>query len=210
VAASLAPQDVRRRMEETLRANASRPLFTGVAVSSFAAQRESLLKIFSKKLQKCFHMCTLRPLWCKVACFHNSVASTHVHSEPQHITTRSATNALLDPIYSSTSQEYEEIIIPPAKVVPPRTSERLILVNELDELARGSFPVCSPPFPTIFYIKPFLGIFFPKSHTIYHLFNRLWIKWEYPGLWCVSLLYRVVFGPLMAIETAPTGAVSLF
>jgi antiviral helicase SLH1 len=45
VAASLAPQDVRRRMEETLRANASRPLFTGVA-----------------KLQKCFHMCTLRPL----------------------------------------------------------------------------------------------------------------------------------------------------
>ncbi|KIK48682.1 hypothetical protein CY34DRAFT_578993 [Suillus luteus UH-Slu-Lm8-n1] len=45
VIASLAPQDVRRRLEETLRANASRPLFTGVA-----------------KLQKCFHMCTLRPL----------------------------------------------------------------------------------------------------------------------------------------------------
>lgn len=37
-------------------------------------------------------------------------------------------------------EEYEEIIIPPAKVVPPRTSERLILVNELDDLARGSFP----------------------------------------------------------------------
>jgi antiviral helicase SLH1 len=37
VIASLAPQDVRRRMEETLRANASRPLFTGVAVSSFCA-----------------------------------------------------------------------------------------------------------------------------------------------------------------------------
>jgi hypothetical protein len=37
VVASLAPQDVRRRLEETLRANASRPLFTGVAVSSFRA-----------------------------------------------------------------------------------------------------------------------------------------------------------------------------
>lgn len=37
-------------------------------------------------------------------------------------------------------EEYEEVIIPPARVIPPRKSERLILVNELDELARGSFP----------------------------------------------------------------------
>lgn len=43
VVTSLAPQDIRRRLEGTLRANASRPLFTGVA-----------------KLQKCFHMYTLR------------------------------------------------------------------------------------------------------------------------------------------------------
>jgi antiviral helicase SLH1 len=39
------------------------------------------------------------------------------------------------------SQEYEEVIVPPAKPVPPRVAERLIPVNELDPLARGSFPV---------------------------------------------------------------------
>ncbi|EPQ59321.1 Sec63-domain-containing protein [Gloeophyllum trabeum ATCC 11539] len=37
-------------------------------------------------------------------------------------------------------EEYEEVIIPPAKPVPPNRNERLILVNELDDLARGSFP----------------------------------------------------------------------
>jgi antiviral helicase SLH1 len=36
-------------------------------------------------------------------------------------------------------EDYEEVVIPPAKTVPPRESERLIPVSELDELARGSF-----------------------------------------------------------------------
>jgi hypothetical protein len=36
---------------------------------------------------------------------------------------------------------YEEVIVPPAKVVPPRATERLIAVAELVPLARGSFPV---------------------------------------------------------------------
>lgn len=38
-------------------------------------------------------------------------------------------------------QDYEEVVLPPAKTVPPREFERLIPVSELDELARGSFPV---------------------------------------------------------------------
>jgi antiviral helicase SLH1 len=38
-------------------------------------------------------------------------------------------------------EDYEEVIIPPAKPVPPRETERLISVSELDPLARGSFPV---------------------------------------------------------------------
>ena len=38
-------------------------------------------------------------------------------------------------------QGYEEVIIPPAKVVPPRATERLITVAELVPLAKGSFPV---------------------------------------------------------------------
>ncbi|KAJ7068154.1 Sec63-domain-containing protein [Mycena amicta] len=39
-----------------------------------------------------------------------------------------------------THEEYEEVVIPPANPVPPRTNERLIPVAELDPLARGSFP----------------------------------------------------------------------
>ncbi|KAF8528771.1 Sec63-domain-containing protein [Hysterangium stoloniferum] len=38
------------------------------------------------------------------------------------------------------SDNWEEVTIPPARPVPPQTSERLIPVTELDGLARGSFP----------------------------------------------------------------------
>ncbi|KAF8493511.1 Sec63-domain-containing protein [Gautieria morchelliformis] len=37
-------------------------------------------------------------------------------------------------------EDCEEVIIPPPKPVPPRVSEKLIPVTELDGLARGSFP----------------------------------------------------------------------
>ncbi|KAI0033767.1 Sec63-domain-containing protein [Vararia minispora EC-137] len=40
----------------------------------------------------------------------------------------------------ATQDYYEEVTVPPAKAVPPRHNERLILVTELDPLARGSFP----------------------------------------------------------------------
>ncbi|KAI9447836.1 Sec63-domain-containing protein [Lactarius indigo] len=39
-----------------------------------------------------------------------------------------------------TEGHYEEVIIPPAKKIPPRASERLISVGELDDLAKQSFP----------------------------------------------------------------------
>ncbi|KAF8076263.1 Sec63 Brl domain-containing protein [Lyophyllum atratum] len=37
-------------------------------------------------------------------------------------------------------EEFEEVIIPPAKTVPPKASERLLPVKELDSLARECFP----------------------------------------------------------------------
>ncbi|KAA1466231.1 Sec63-domain-containing protein [Dentipellis sp. KUC8613] len=37
-------------------------------------------------------------------------------------------------------ETYEEVVIPPSKPVPPRATERLINVAELDPLARGAFP----------------------------------------------------------------------
>jgi hypothetical protein len=38
-------------------------------------------------------------------------------------------------------QYYEEFVVPPANTIPPRTSEKLISVGELDEIAKKSFPV---------------------------------------------------------------------
>ena len=36
------------------------------------------------------------------------------------------------------------MVVPPARPVPPRETERLVPVSELDELAKGSFPVSKP------------------------------------------------------------------
>lgn len=38
-------------------------------------------------------------------------------------------------------RDYEEVTVPPARPVPPRSTERLIPVAELEPLASGSFPV---------------------------------------------------------------------
>lgn len=50
-------------------------------------------------------------------------------------------------------QDYEEVVIPPAKTVPPRASERLVPVSELDALARGSFPVSEFMYPNQSQLK---------------------------------------------------------
>ncbi|KAI0960008.1 hypothetical protein AcW1_004658 [Taiwanofungus camphoratus] len=105
---SLYPEDAQRRMEETLRANAARPLFSGTAhdvpdvlphvyTTASMVQGNSLSQFGSKYAL---------PL------------GTKRHDY----------------------EDYEEVIIPPAKAVAPRTTERLIPVSELDPLARGSFP----------------------------------------------------------------------
>ena len=47
----------------------------------------------------------------------------------------------LVPTLTHVRQEYEEVTVPPANVVPSRRDERLIPVTELDALAKGSFPV---------------------------------------------------------------------
>ncbi|KAG1755822.1 Sec63-domain-containing protein [Suillus lakei] len=107
VIASLAPQDVRHRLEETLRANASRPLFTGVGKAP-----EVLPHVYSAS--SIMQGGSLSQFGSKYALPIGTIRHNY--------------------------EEYEEVIIPPARVVPPRKYEQLILVNELDELARGSFP----------------------------------------------------------------------
>lgn len=108
VTASLAPQDVRRRMEETLRTNASRPLFTGVAQEA----PEVLPHVYSSSSMM---------QGGSLSQFGSKYVLPVGHTRHNY-------------------EEYEEVILPPSRVIPPRQSERLILVNELDELTRGSFP----------------------------------------------------------------------
>ncbi|KAF8558857.1 Sec63-domain-containing protein [Imleria badia] len=106
---SLAPEDARRRVEETLKANSARPLFTGTA----QAAPEVLPHVYTS--------------WSNIG--GGSILSQYGSKYMLPIgTTR------------HDYEDYEEVVIPPAKTVPPREYERLILVSELDELARGSFP----------------------------------------------------------------------
>lgn len=130
--ASLAPQDVRRRMEETLRANASRPLFTGISVSLISQGRETLLKISRKRPQKCFHMCTLHPLWCKVARFHNSVPSTYFQWGLPDMTTRSAITALINFICSPMSRNTRKsLFLLPKLFHPGKLSVSFLSLNSM-------------------------------------------------------------------------------
>ncbi|KAI9000894.1 Sec63-domain-containing protein [Trametes punicea] len=104
----LDPAEARRRMEEALRANAERPLFTGTAHEA----PEALPHVYTSA----------------------SVVQGNMLS---HLGTR-----YMLPLGTARHEyeDYEEVVIPPAKTVPPRASERLIPVSELDPLARGSFP----------------------------------------------------------------------
>ncbi|KAL7282501.1 hypothetical protein ACG7TL_003972 [Trametes sanguinea] len=104
----LDPAEARRRMEEALRANAERPLFTGIAHDA----PEALPHVYTSA----------------------SIVQGNMLS---HLGTR-----YLLPLGTTRreNEDYEEVVIPPARTVPPRASERLISVSELDPLAKGSFP----------------------------------------------------------------------
>ncbi|EIW61251.1 Sec63-domain-containing protein [Trametes versicolor FP-101664 SS1] len=105
---SLDPAEARRRMEETLRANADRPLYTGTAHDA----PEALTHVYTS----------------------SAMAQGNVLS---HLGTRYMLP--LGTVRRET-EDYEEVTLPPAKTVPPRATERLIPVTELEPLARGSFP----------------------------------------------------------------------
>ncbi|PIL37268.1 hypothetical protein GSI_00961 [Ganoderma sinense ZZ0214-1] len=104
----LNPEEARRRMEETLRANAERPLFTGTAqdVPEVLPHVYTSSSIVQGNMLSHLGQRYMLPM-----------GTTREHKE-----------------------EYEEVTVPPARVVPPRASERLMLVTELDALAKGSFP----------------------------------------------------------------------
>ncbi|OCH90702.1 Sec63-domain-containing protein [Obba rivulosa] len=97
-----------RRMEETLRANAARPLFTHDAQEA----PEVLPHVYTSS-----------------SLVQNNILSQYGTKYMLPLgTTRHDT------------EDYQEVVIPPARPVPPRVTERLIPVKELDPLSKGSFP----------------------------------------------------------------------
>ncbi|KAJ7129808.1 Sec63-domain-containing protein [Mycena epipterygia] len=105
---SLSAEDARKRMEETFRKNAARPLFTGTA--------EAAPEVLP-------HVYTSTPM-----------------SQGNVLSQFGSKYMLPLGTVRQTYEDFEEVIIPPAKPVPPRVTERLIPVSELDPLAKGSFP----------------------------------------------------------------------
>ncbi|KAL4075963.1 Sec63-domain-containing protein [Scleroderma citrinum] len=87
------------------------------------------------------------------------------------------------------SQDYLEVVIPPAKLVPPKFSERSISISELDELGKGSFPGYT-------HLNRVQSIVYP---TAYQSNENMLICGEY-----FHLLYTFVL--LLGWSTAPTGA----
>lgn len=72
------------------------------------------------------------------------------------------------------NQEFEEVIVPPAKPVPPRETERLISVSELDDLCRDSFPVMLHTTYLDLFLTHSIGLFVLKQDTVNRLPYGVW------------------------------------
>ncbi|PFH52850.1 hypothetical protein AMATHDRAFT_1892 [Amanita thiersii Skay4041] len=105
---ALSVDEARKRIEDTYRQNAARPLFTGAAhdapenhphvyTSSSLAQGNLLSHLGSKYML---------PI--------GTIQTRH--------------------------EDYEEFVVPPAKLVPPKDTERIVPISELNYLVRGCFP----------------------------------------------------------------------
>ena len=78
------------------------------------------------------------------------------------------------------SQEYEEVIIPPARPVPPRFAERLVLVNELDDICKPSFPVCHSEASLVFVLSyRNIGLCEFEQDPINRISNSIWNERKY-------------------------------
>lgn len=100
--------EAKLRMEESLRANENRPLYSGTAIDSAP---------------------TYPHVYTSSSNLHGNILSMFGSKFQLPLGTQ-----------RDTYEQYQEVIIPPAKAVPPRMNERLIPIDELDILAKGCFP----------------------------------------------------------------------
>ncbi|ESK97545.1 activating signal cointegrator 1 complex subunit 3 [Moniliophthora roreri MCA 2997] len=105
---SFDPLHVQLRMEQKLRENAARPLFSGTVIP----EPERLPHVYTSS--------------------NMSQGNILSHTGSKYLLPIGTDRKLYE--------EYEEVIVPPAKPVPPRETERLIPVSGLDRLAKGCFP----------------------------------------------------------------------
>lgn len=142
---SLSPEAAKRRMENNFRARQSRPLFKAEAASNFLRKLVQLAERtpYSNQHQRFCPTSTALHRWFREIFYHISAANTLCLWEQRESKMRSFLVNVFE-IYSLNSpcfQNYAEVVIPPAKAIPRAETERLVLVNELDALAQGSFPV---------------------------------------------------------------------
>lgn len=95
-----------------------------------------------KRMQEQFKSNSARPMFSGVAEAQEVYPHVYSSSGPSqgNIVSQFGTKYML-PIGTDrqVNEEYEEVIIPPAKPIPPRAEERLIPISELEELVKGSF-----------------------------------------------------------------------
>ena len=100
-------------------------------------------------------------------------------------------------------QDYEEVILPPAKTVPPRASERLIPCSELPPLARGSFGVCKSGWFPPQSLNDIPGLYHSQSDTVNCISYSLQDKREHAHLRCEASVHSLSNSDQ---SIAPTGA----
>ncbi|KAG6837982.1 hypothetical protein H0H93_008376 [Arthromyces matolae] len=116
----LSQQEARRRMEQTFRENAARPLFSGTAKSRFSPINLNAQQEAPEVLPH--------------------VYSSSVMSQGNVLSQLGSKYMLPMGTVRKQEDEFEEVIVPPAKTIPPKAGERLLPVNDLEPLARESFP----------------------------------------------------------------------
>ena len=139
---SLSHQNARKRMQEQFKSNSARALFSGVAVCCFMLKYcyNVYIKECRRPPRRLIHMCILQAERLKGVSFPSldqSICCRLAHID------KFTRSALLNTALSHLNalQEYEEVIIPPARPIPPRAEERLMPVSELEELVKGCFSV---------------------------------------------------------------------
>jgi hypothetical protein len=134
-------------MERTLRENAARPLFSGTAASPSPFHASTLT--LTEPSTTATSGRSPSPHLYFIICGPRQCSVTHRKQVPvaygNHARILRGNFFPFERRSGQSShvqfQDYQEVVVPPTRAVPPRTSERLIPVAELDPLAQGSFPV---------------------------------------------------------------------